>query len=216
MPYVFDPAAIIDSLGPTTIGEQFEKDRMDVGEDLRDLVESRPYYEAYHDKSESRDLIKVTAEPLEWVAAIFEESQDCLRFKLGEMKTLLLQIQYANWPYRQFPYVPKCLLYICAFALAHSLVADGNPISKIVWRTTENAALYPNNPRFCRAFLLGLRVSVLWSFTRACKMGIIIWCRFSLHALIKKFEADQLGKRDVDTMQGFQWRMLWFINIMLS
>ncbi|TGO52840.1 hypothetical protein BELL_1629g00010 [Botrytis elliptica] len=133
MPYVFDPAAIIDSLGPTTIGEQFEKDRMDVGEDLRDLVESRPYYEAYHDKSESRDLIKVTAEPLEWVAAIFEESQDCLRFKLGEMKTLLLQIQYANWPYRQFPYVPKCLLYICAFALAHSLVADGNPISKIVW-----------------------------------------------------------------------------------
>ncbi|TGO51688.1 hypothetical protein BOTNAR_0348g00110 [Botryotinia narcissicola] len=216
MPFVFDPAAIIASRGPKTRGEQFESYRRHAVLSLERVVEFRPYYEAHNDESESRDLINITDDSLEFAAAKFDVSQDDLRFELESMRTLFPHIQYANWLYRQFPYVPKCLLYMCAFALAHALVADSNPISQILWGATQNAALYAGSPRLRLTLLVGLGFSSLWSFTRACKMGIIIWCRFSLYALIKKFEADRLDKRDVHALESFEWRMLWFINIMHS
>ncbi|TGO06948.1 hypothetical protein BTUL_0380g00010 [Botrytis tulipae] len=216
MPYVFDPAALIASRGPTTLGQQFESDRRGAVISLWRVVKYRPYYEAHNDRSESTDLIKVTDESLEFAAAKFEVSQDDLRFELESMRTLLPQIQYANWPYRQFPYAPKCLLYMCGFALANALVAGSNPISGLVWGMTQNAAFYAGTPRLRLTLLVGLGFSSLWSFTRACKMGIIIWCRFSLYALIKKFEADRLDRRDVHALESFEWRMLWFVNIMHS
>ncbi|KAF7923456.1 uncharacterized protein EAE97_010894 [Botrytis byssoidea] len=224
MPFVFDPVAIIASRGPKTLGEQFESYRRHAVLSLERVVEFRPYYEAHNDESESRDLSKcppcgrlrfplntsivnITDDSFEFAAAKFDVSQDDLRFELESMRTLFPRIQYANWPYRQFPYLPKCLLYMCA---------DSNPVSKIVWGTTQNAALYAGSPRLRLKLLVGLGLSSLWSFTRACKMGIIIWCRFSLYALIKKFEADRLDKRDVHALESFEWRMLWFVNIMHS
>ncbi|THV43686.1 hypothetical protein BGAL_1112g00010 [Botrytis galanthina] len=212
MPFVFDPAAIIASRGPETLGEQFESYRLDAVYSLTRVVDFRPYYEAHNDESESRDLINLTDDSLEFAAAKFEVSQDDLRFELESMRALFPHIQYANWPYRQFPYVPKCLLYMCGFALANALVADSNPISKIVCGTTQNVALYAGSPRLRLTLLVGLGFSGLWSFTRACKMGIIIWCRFSLYGLIKKFEAGRLDKGDVHALESFEWRMLWRVS----
>ncbi|KAF5872766.1 uncharacterized protein Bfra_006129 [Botrytis fragariae] len=203
MPFVFDPAAIIASQGPRTLGD--------------DDSESRNLSKSHHCDRLSFPLntSTVDSESLEFRAATFEISHDCLHSELGSMRILLREIQYAEWPYRQFPYVPDCLLVMCGFALAHALVVDDNPIYKIVWRTTQNAALSLGSNRLRLTLLVGLGFSGMWSFCRACILGTIIWCRFSLNALIKKFEADQLDKRDFKALDGFQWRMLWLVTTQL-
>ncbi|KAF7928960.1 uncharacterized protein EAE97_009802 [Botrytis byssoidea] len=215
------------------LGIQFEKRHRDADFDLRDLINYRPHDAPHNDNSESRALIN--NESSDPARAAFEVARDLLRLEFRSMRSLLHQIQYSEWPYRRFPYVPYCLLFMCGFAWAQALIADSNEetgmvkndihnlrsfrqvngISKIVWRSTINAALYSKHNELRLALLAGLGISSVWSIYRAWRLGTIMWCRYSLEALIKKFEVGQLDERDKGALKGLKWTMLWWINIML-
>ncbi|KAM0147698.1 hypothetical protein ACHAPG_010434 [Botrytis cinerea] len=215
------------------LGIQFEMRRRSAKFDLKDLIDSRPRDVAHDDDSEIRALINYESSD---TAVLFELSQDLLHVEFGLMRILLREIQYSEWQYRRFPYVPYCLLFMCGFAWAKSLVADINEetgmmennvynlrssrqvngISKIVWRTTLNAALYSGRNYLRLASVAGLGISGMWAVYRAWRLGTIIWCRYSLDALIKKFEAGQLDERDYRALKGLKWKMLRYINYISS
>ncbi|EMR85034.1 hypothetical protein BcDW1_6338 [Botrytis cinerea BcDW1] len=215
-----------------TLGTQFEIERRGADFDLRDLIKYRPHDVAHNDDSERRALIN--DEPSDPAAVVFEVSQDLLHVEFGSMRILLREIYYSELQYRRFAYVPYYLLFVYGFAWAQTLLADINEetgilgndmynlrssrrisgVSKIVWRMTLNAALYSGRNYLRPALLAGLGISGLWSVYRAWRLGTIIWCRYSLDALVKKFEAGQLDERDDRALEGLKWNMLWYINIM--
>lgn len=85
-------------------------------------------------------------------------------------------------------------------------------ISEIIWRATANV----ERISFLRAILLaGLGVSSVWSVYRSLRFGLILWCKQSLRALLKKLDSTDITKEDSDWLNGFKWSVLWWMNIML-
>ena len=63
--------------------------------------------------------------------------------------------------------------------------------------------------------VIGLGISVVWTVYRAVRYGTIVWCKYSLAALIRKIENDQLSRKDENALDGLRWSFLWWINVML-
>ncbi|KAM0165201.1 hypothetical protein ACHAQE_002557, partial [Botrytis cinerea] len=68
-------------------------------------------------------------------------------------------------------------------------------VFEIIWRATANV----ERISFLRAILLaGLGVSSVWSVYRSLRFGLILWCKQSLRALLKKLDSTDINEEDSD------------------
>ncbi|PVH89353.1 hypothetical protein DL98DRAFT_647881 [Cadophora sp. DSE1049] len=115
-----------------TMGVKFEALRRAAIFDLDDIIKISRYRNRasrrYSDLGpEPRTIIVHDgAEPLD---AVHQVALDHLRMEVRSMLAILEKIQYAEWSHKTFPYVPRCLLYVCGLALAQYLARNGEVVS---------------------------------------------------------------------------------------